>query len=60
MQSPIGPRTITKVRQVAIPAKLMAEVGLDVGSEVYFSLNTDRRIEVIPAEGIGPVDEARS
>jgi bifunctional DNA-binding transcriptional regulator/antitoxin component of YhaV-PrlF toxin-antitoxin module len=34
-----GPRALTKVRQVCIPVELLRALGLDVGSEVQFSLS---------------------
>lgn len=36
-----GPRVLTKVRQVCIPVDLLRALGLDVGSEVEFSLDED-------------------
>lgn len=54
MNSPVGPRKLTSVRQVAIPARLLSELDLGPGDEVYFSL-TDReprRIVIIPSADI--------
>lgn len=54
MAGPIGPRTVTKVRQVAIPAVLLESAGLGVGSQVYFRLSPDdsRVIEIVPADRV--------
>lgn len=50
MALPIGPRRLTSVRQVAIPARLLRELRLKPGDEVYFSLveGPPRRIVIIP------------
>ena len=52
-----GPRRITQVRQVSIPARLMAAVGLYKHSEVYLELTESEptRLVIIPAS---EVDEA--
>lgn len=51
MAQPIGPRRLTSVRQVAIPARLLRELRLEPGDEVYFSLDEGppRRIVIIPS-----------
>jgi bifunctional DNA-binding transcriptional regulator/antitoxin component of YhaV-PrlF toxin-antitoxin module len=51
---PIGPRRLTKVRQVAIPAVLLSKVGLSVGAEVYFDVSEDdpRAIRILPADRV--------
>jgi bifunctional DNA-binding transcriptional regulator/antitoxin component of YhaV-PrlF toxin-antitoxin module len=51
---PIGPRRLTKVRQVAIPAVLLQRLGLDVGSEVYFDIPDEdpHMIRILPAERV--------
>lgn len=36
-----GPRTITKVYQVSVPAALLRQVGLDKHSEVAFALSLE-------------------
>ena len=42
MKQPIyGPRKVTQVYQVAVPARLLREAGLDKGSEVSFALSAD-------------------
>lgn len=48
---PIGPRRLTKVRQVSIPVRLLREVGLEAGSEVYFAIAPDdsAAIRILPA-----------
>lgn len=54
MNSPVGPRRLTSVRQVAIPARLLNQLNLGPGDEVYFSL-TDReprRIVIIPSTDV--------
>jgi bifunctional DNA-binding transcriptional regulator/antitoxin component of YhaV-PrlF toxin-antitoxin module len=49
----VGPRRLTSVRQVSIPAQLLREVGLDKGEQVYFRLSEDRStIVLIPARDI--------
>lgn len=50
MAQPIGPRRLTSVRQVSIPARLLRELRLGPGDEVYFSLveGPPRRIVIIP------------
>ncbi len=52
--TPVGPRKLTKVRQVAIPARLLEELNLDAGSEVYFSMSetSPKRILIIPGDQI--------
>ena len=54
MAAPIGPRRLTRVRQVAIPAVLMQRLGLDVGSEVYFDIPDDdpHAIRILPANRV--------
>jgi bifunctional DNA-binding transcriptional regulator/antitoxin component of YhaV-PrlF toxin-antitoxin module len=49
---PRGPHKITSVRQVAIPADLLRELGLDVGDSVYFrqSSHDPDVLELIPAD----------
>lgn len=56
MAVPVGPRRLTSVRQVAIPAALLAQVGLAIGSEVYFDVPEDDPtfIRIVPA---GHVDD---
>lgn len=55
MAGPIGPRRLTKVRQVAIPALLLGKVGLYVGAEVYFDIPEDdpHVIRILPADRVG-------
>jgi bifunctional DNA-binding transcriptional regulator/antitoxin component of YhaV-PrlF toxin-antitoxin module len=55
MAGPIGPRRLTKVRQVSIPAVLLARVGLSVGAEVYFDVLDDdpHVIRILPADRVG-------
>lgn len=55
----VGPRRITKVRQVAVPARLMASVGLDVGSEVYFAISESepKRLVLLPASEVDAAAE---
>jgi bifunctional DNA-binding transcriptional regulator/antitoxin component of YhaV-PrlF toxin-antitoxin module len=45
--SVVGPRKLTSVRQVSIPAQLLREVGLDKGDQVYFRLSEDRSAIVL-------------
>jgi len=51
MGTPIGPRRITRVRQVAIPAKLMKEADLSIGDDIYLRLSGHHPnvIEIVPA-----------
>ena len=51
MAVPVGPRRVTKVRQVATPAALLRQVGLQIGDEVYFEVRDDDRgaIRIVPA-----------
>lgn len=51
MAAPIGPRRLTKVRQVAIPAVLLGKVGLEIGDEVFFDVAMDDPfvIRIVPA-----------
>lgn len=47
-----GPRTLTRVRQVCIPVKLLRALDLDEGSEVQFALDLDRHeIRIRPVSG---------
>jgi len=54
MARPIGPRKLTTVRQVAIPARLLRELDLRPGDEVYFSITegTPKRILIIPSSEV--------
>jgi hypothetical protein len=61
---PVGPRRLTSVRQVALPAALLREVGLGPGEEVYFRLSETEpgTITVLPAamvEVAAPVGAGR-
>lgn len=51
MAAPVGPRRVTKVRQVAIPAALLREAGLEIGDEIYFEISEEDRsvIRIVPA-----------
>lgn len=51
MATPIGPRRLTTVRQISIPARLLRELNLGPGDEVYFSLSesSPKRILIIPS-----------
>lgn len=51
MAVPIGPRRLTSVRQVAIPAVLLTRLGLEAGSEVYFDIPDEdpHAIRILPA-----------
>lgn len=51
-----GPRTITKVRQVAIPATLLRTCGIHAGDPVYFRLSTEvpGAILIIPRNDSSP------
>lgn len=51
MEAPRGPHRITSVRQVAIPADLLKQVGLAPGDQVYFtrSVTDPTSILVTPA-----------
>lgn len=37
-----GPRTLTRVRQVCIPAELLRALQLEAGSELQFALDEER------------------
>ena len=54
MAVPVGPRRLTSVRQVAIPAALLAQVGLAVGSNVYFDVPEEDPtfIRLVPADRV--------
>lgn len=55
-----GPRALTQVRQVCIPVKLLRALDLDVGSEVQFALDPDRkeiRIRAVGARREGNSDD---
>jgi antitoxin component of MazEF toxin-antitoxin module len=54
MAVPIGPRRLTSVRQVAIPAVLLNRLGLEAGSEVYFDIPDEnpQAIRILPAERV--------
>jgi bifunctional DNA-binding transcriptional regulator/antitoxin component of YhaV-PrlF toxin-antitoxin module len=59
MATPIGPRKLTTVRQVAVPARLLRELGLVPGDEVYFSLSEGwpKRILIIPGSEVSDGQE---
>lgn len=61
MSVPVGPRRLTSVRQVAIPAALLARVGLAIGSQVYFEVPEDDPtfIRIVPAAHVSEMSRHR-
>lgn len=59
VSSPVGPRKLTSVRQVAIPARLLNQLNLGPGDEVYFALTDGepRRIVIIPSVDVSDSHE---
>lgn len=53
-----GPRTITKVRQVAIPASLLNSCGIHPGDPVYFQLSAEVPGAILILPTNGPQTEA--
>jgi bifunctional DNA-binding transcriptional regulator/antitoxin component of YhaV-PrlF toxin-antitoxin module len=49
--TPYGPHKISKVRQVAIPAEVLAKLGLQVGETIYFRIRPEdpEILELIPS-----------
>lgn len=55
-----GPRSLTKVRQVCIPAELLRALHLGAGSELQFALDEERsEIRIRPARRARVVSESR-
>lgn len=54
MATPVGPRRVTKVRQVAIPATLLRDAGIEIGDEVYFEIlgEDPSVIRIVPARRV--------
>lgn len=50
--SPAGPRKVAPRRQVSIPRELRDAIGIDIGDDVWMSVNPDRpgTLVVIPRD----------
>lgn len=55
-----GPRSLTKVRQVCIPAELLRALRLEAGSELQFALDEERsEIRIRPTRKARVVSESK-